>query len=112
MINSLVKAQTAMGITTKCITLNPKVCKRFKSICFAIHVGRFKEKMNLGNDSEVFSGMIEATFILGTRQGRGLSLVVHKGSFIMSSLVFELRHKLVLRTYETSEAIAKHIYFL
>lgn len=27
-MNTLVKAQTAMGIKTKCTTLNPKVCKR------------------------------------------------------------------------------------
>lgn len=28
-INTLVKAQTTMGITTKCITLNPKVRQAF-----------------------------------------------------------------------------------
>jgi dynein heavy chain, axonemal len=29
-INTLVKAQTTMGITTKCVTLNPKVCRHVK----------------------------------------------------------------------------------
>jgi dynein heavy chain, axonemal len=33
-INTLVKAQTTMGITTKCITLNPKVCTRMEVLNF------------------------------------------------------------------------------
>jgi ribosome biogenesis GTPase A len=33
-INTLVKAQTTMGITTKCSTLNPKVCRHVKKKLF------------------------------------------------------------------------------
>lgn len=37
-INTLVEAQTTMGIPTKCITLNPKVCTRMKVLKFFFHV--------------------------------------------------------------------------
>lgn len=33
-LNTLIKAQCAMGIPTKCITLNPKVKRKFLNLFF------------------------------------------------------------------------------
>lgn len=57
-INTLVKAQTAMGITTKCITLNPKVCH--------ITNDHFYLGFQIRTFNSIFSFFLNLTFLSNT----------------------------------------------